>query len=658
MAAAGSGGDPVFVDDVFNIHIYTGDTSATSRTLTTGMDFTDKGGLAWFKRRTNAGDPQLYDTVRNNLKYLVTNRSNAEAAQGSPSSLISFNSNGVSIGQNSPVNASGEEICLWQFLQQPGFFDIQTFTGNGTHGHLIDHDLGCIPGMIWIKRTDTGENWMVYHADMHPSTPEQYSMKLDTSASRTTGFMYDGSGHTAPTATQVNLSSAGQVNENGGTFVMYLFAAGTDSDSQIFGEGGDEAIIKCGAFEYNSSGQDVALGFEPQYLFFKNATGTATTYWGIVDSERGVAGHHNDYSLTNYLRTNVNNAESDNGIFTFFGNGFRNTGGFGGGDNIIYMAIARPQKIIEDATKFFLPTIRTNNASSGSDTITGVGFKPDAIINKKRNDGGRPVLYTGQSTYRRYVYFGTDNNQSTGSTSEVTAVTGDGFKVGNSANNLGFNSGSFNALNLCFKRGPGFFETVMYDGNGGNSGSPQTIHHSLHAIPNLIFFKNRETYGEDWIVYNSVSGVDKHTILTSNSSETSSNPGLTNITADTFQVYEGDLNENAKNHTALLFANLAGICKVGTYTGNGTTNSIDCGFSSGARFVLVKRLDGTGNWYAWNSVTGIVDGNDPYFKFDTTDQENNGSDNIDPLSSGFQLNSSSGSHINGSGGTYLFLAIA
>ena len=71
MAAAGSGGDPVFVDDVFNIHIYTGDTSATSRTLTTGMDFTDKGGLAWFKRRTNAGDPQLYDTVRNNLKYLV-----------------------------------------------------------------------------------------------------------------------------------------------------------------------------------------------------------------------------------------------------------------------------------------------------------------------------------------------------------------------------------------------------------------------------------------------------------------------------------------------------------------------------------------------------------------------------------------------------------
>ena len=37
---------------------------------------------------------------------------------------------------------------------------------------------------------------------------------------------------------------------------------------------------------------------------------------------------------------------------------------------------------------------------------------------------------------------------------------------------------------------------------------------------------------------------------------------------------------------------LDGISKVGSYTGNGADNrTIDCGFTSGARFVIIKRTD-------------------------------------------------------------------
>ena len=101
----------------------------------------------------------------------------------------------------------------------------------------------------------------------------------------------------------------------------------------------------------------------------------------------------------------------------------------------------------------------------------------------------------------------------------------------------------------------------------------------------------------------------------------------------------------------LLFATLAGISKVGTVTVSGATN-VDCGFSSGARFVLVKRTDATGNWYLWDSVRGIVSGNDPYLLLDTTDDEVTNTDLIDPLDAGFTLSS------NFTNGTYIFLALS
>jgi hypothetical protein len=56
----------------------------------------------------------------------------------------------------------------------------------------------------------------------------------------------------------------------------------------------------------------------------------------------------------------------------------------------------------------------------------------------------------------------------------------------------------------------------------------------------------------------------------------------------------------------------AGVSKVGSYTGTGTTLSIDCGFTAGARFILIKRTDSTGDWYVWDTARGIIAGNDPY----------------------------------------------
>jgi hypothetical protein len=109
---------------------------------------------------------------------------------------------------------------------------------------------------------------------------------------------------------------------------------------------------------------------------------------------------------------------------------------------------------------------------------------------------------------------------------------------------------------------------------------------------------------------------------------------------------------------AYLFATLAGVSKVGSYTGTGATLNVDCGFSAGARFILIKRTDSTGDWYVWDSARGIVVGNDPYLLLNTTAAQVTSTDYIDPLSSGFTVTSSAPAALNASGGTYIFLAIA
>ena len=110
---------------------------------------------------------------------------------------------------------------------------------------------------------------------------------------------------------------------------------------------------------------------------------------------------------------------------------------------------------------------------------------------------------------------------------------------------------------------------------------------------------------------------------------------------------------------AFLFATVAGVSKVGTYSGTGSDINVDCGFTSGARFVLAKRTDSSGDWYAWDSARGIVDGNDPYILYGPgAAVEVTNTDYIDPLSSGFTITSNAQSDLNTSGGTYLFLAIA
>jgi hypothetical protein len=209
-----------------------------------------------------------------------------------------------------------------------------------------------------------------------------------------------------------------------------------------------------------------------------------------------------------------------------------------------------------------------------------------------------------------------------------------------------------------FKRAPGFFDVVCYTGTG----SARTVTHNLGVAPELIIVKCRNDSPTDWAIYLASQGNNKYLRIRDLALETNSSGSLWNLTTPTASVFSvgdsGWVNGSGLTYVAYLFATVAGVSKVGSYTGNGSSQTINCGFTGGARFVLLKATSTTGDWVVFDSARGIVSGDDPYLTLNSTATEVTNKDAIDTNSTGFVVNETSGPNINTNGATYIYLAIA
>jgi hypothetical protein len=245
--------------------------TATSSTATQAA-VTGAGGLVWFKQRNGAVNNILFDTQRGGGFYISSSQT---IANTSTTDGVSFLSSGFFIGSLPSINGSPDIYASWTFREQPKFFDIVAYTGTGVN-RTVAHNLGSVPGMILIKRTDTTSDWQVYHRSL---TNTQY-MVLNTTAAAATGATRWNS--TTPTGTEFSLGTNSGVNANGGTYIAYLFA----HDAGGFGLDGTQNVISCGSFTTNSgTTATVTLGYEPQFILVKSATSARN--WRIFDTMRG-----------------------------------------------------------------------------------------------------------------------------------------------------------------------------------------------------------------------------------------------------------------------------------------------------------------------------------------------------------------------------------
>lgn len=636
---------PVYIEDIFSTYLYTGNGGA--QTITNGINLSGNGGMLWCKIRNTSDAHALFDTARSFPNWLASNTTGAQNAFGTPNAAdmvattTGFSMNNISSASNS-WNSSGNTFASWAFRKQPKFFDVVTWTGNGS-AITVNHNLGSVPGCIIIKAFSSspavGQNWLVYHR----------SVVNQGRLNSTDAFIYSGIDNVTSTSFEPSGTGSGY-NVSGVQYIGYVFAHNAGG----FGATGSDNVISCGSYTGNGSttGPVVTLGYEPQWVLIKNASSAQN--WYLLDNMRGMPVSTADANLI----PNLSNAESDSTVLSPTSTGFQlNTAGSPNqnGDTFIYIAIRRgPMAVPTTGTSVFIPAAVTE---SGNTPTTTTGFPVDLIMNNYRAGNSNNTLFGNRLSAANALV-------SSSTAAEIVSAFYSGGLWDSNTTSTGNYAGSGSVIKYFLRRAPSFMDTVFYTGTGGAS---QTFTHNLGVAPELVIVKNRDAAAAWESLGTALSASQRQLYLNRTQAGVAvasghlgwnGTDGAYKAPTSSVVYFGGDSDVGGSNvkYVAHLFATCAGVSKVGTYTGTGATQTIACGFAAGARWVMIKRTDTTGDWYVWDTVRGMVAGTDPSILLNGIGAEVN-TNSVYTITTGFQIVSTAAG-INASGGTYIFLAIA
>ena len=326
---------------------------------------------------------------------------------------------------------------------------------------------------------------------------------------------------------------------------------------------------------------------------------------------------------------------------------------------------------IDKPTDYFNTVLYTGTGSNNS--ITGVGFQPDWVWQKRRDSSANHELTDSVRGINSTLVTNSSNAQDTG-TDKLQSFDSDGFTAGSSstANASGGTYASWNWLaggtassntdgsitsSVSANTDAGF-SICKYTGVSG----AQTFGHSLGAVPKMVIVKNLDST-ENWRVYHHSITASKYLKLNTTDAETSDTGPFSGTTPTSTLVYVGGdagTCENGSEHIAYCFAEKKGYSKMGSYVGNGSTDGsyIHLGFKPA--WVMYKASSITGqSWLIHDNKRGNQGANaNPQDLRLLANASNTEADvNIDFLSNGFKTRAGD-AHINSSGTTYIYMAFA
>lgn len=301
----------------FSTTTYAG--TSASLTINNGIDLAGEDGLTWIKCRNAAEDHFLFSSLQNGSGQTLFLKSNTTGAAVATNG-VSQTATGFTVPVDGMVNQTGNDYVSWTFKKEPSFFDVVTWTGDGSAGPFtLSHNLGSSVGMSVVKLTSHAGDWITNHR----SVPTKYLALNATSSAQTDVTM------TSTSSTITFNGSNVYYNFSGRTYVAYLFAHDVAADG----------LIQCGSYTGTGAiGNTITLGWEPQWIMVKNTD--AGTPWVMVDVPRGMP---EDGSGPRLL-ANASDAEVTNASFfapraTGFEVTKQNTYVNTSGQNYIYMAI-------------------------------------------------------------------------------------------------------------------------------------------------------------------------------------------------------------------------------------------------------------------------------------------------------------------------------
>ena len=313
------------LEDSFNTVTYT----AQARPYPVTVGFTPD--LIWVKSRTSSYNHGLFDTLRDNGRYLKSNTADAESSTSDTAKHTltdtgfiwtetagSFNSIGDYVAWNwkgaeiPAINSNGSIPSVVSANPAAGF-SIVSWTGTTTTSDTIGHGLGEAPTIVLMKNRSSTSDWFFYTTQIDSSY--DYLRFNSTNAK-------SNSGRNAPTSNVFDQSTMAGAIGSGDECIAYCFA-------EVAG------FSKFGSYVGNGSNQYINLGFEPAFIMVKRTDNTGT--WGMFDNKRGLAAPQprllaNDSASENTGTTYW--ASTDSTGFTVQGSSIYGSG------NFIYMAFA------------------------------------------------------------------------------------------------------------------------------------------------------------------------------------------------------------------------------------------------------------------------------------------------------------------------------
>jgi hypothetical protein len=333
------------------------------------------------------------------------------------------------------------------------------------------------------------------------------------------------------------------------------------------------------------------------------------------------------------------------------------------------------------ANDYFNPVLYTGNGypTSGTQSISGVGFQPDFVWIKYRSGTGSHSLYDAIRGATKGLFTNLTNAEET-DTNSLTSLNSDGFSVGTNStglSNVNVNSGTYVAWNWK-ANGAGSsntagtitstvsanttsgFSIVTYTGTGANA----TVGHGLGVAPSMIIIK-RTNSTNSWQVYHSNAnaspasgGLFLNTTDAFTALSTTWNSTVPASTVFSIGTAAGT-NASGGTYVAYVFAPVAGYSAFGSYTGNAAADGpfIYTGFRP--RFVIRKCSSATSNWFINDAARDPSNVVLLRLNADLSDAESSGANSdIDFLSNGFKIRATSTAGVNQSGQTHIYMAFA
>lgn len=625
----------------FGVNAYTG-TGAT-KSITNGVNLSTNDGLMWVKSRSATTGNILTDTVRGISSILESDSTTSATGAGvlsaattistgttpvevcistdgtsvysvnSGSSTISIftrNTAGVLSGSTTiGTNANPQAICI-----SPDGTNVYVTTSSGSVGYI-----NC-----YTRNTSTGALTAAAIISLGATTSVTFALCISPDGTT----IYVGDYYTGPVYIYIFTR-----NTSTGVLTQYTtisLPASCNPQGICISPDGTSAYIT-----YQNSN---LLGIFTRNISTGNLTANGTIATGTSPQSVTISPDGTSVYVTNNTSTGTIS------IFT------RNTltGTLSGTTTVA--GTARPWGIIvsPDGTNVYF----TNNAGASGvysyirNTSTGALTSSAYISSGGNSAQGICISADGASVYVANAYSASLAIFSR-SIAAISSTTTTGFVLGASTN---VNANTVTYASWTFANDPKAFNIVTYTGNGA---ATQTISHGLTVVPTLSIIKC-VTATSDWPVTMSSNNL----FLNTNAATTGA-AVVTLPTSTTFTVNNA-YNTSGAIYVAYLFATLPSTSIVGSYIGNGTASQIiNCGFSSTARFVLIKRTDAAGDWFVWDTARGInATGNSPHLSLNTTVAEVTTDASILPNSSGFAVSQVAATNVNITAGTYIYIAFA